>query len=123
MKSSEFIFDNVDLLHCKCHKISLDRDGLDIDSPKKYELNNNENKCFQYAVDVALNHEQIENHPERIFKTKTFINKNDWKEICFPSYKKDWKRFETNNKTTTFNILYVPYNSEKRRPVHISKHN
>ena len=27
MKSSEFIFDNVDLLHCKCHKISLDRDG------------------------------------------------------------------------------------------------
>lgn len=123
MKSSEFIFDNVDLLHCKCHKISLDRDGLYIDSPKKYELNNNENKCFQYAVDVALNHEQIENHPERIFKTKTFINKNDWKEICFPSYKKDWKRFETNNKTSTFNILYVPYNSEKRRPVHISKHN
>ena len=123
MKSSEFIFDNVDLLHCKCHKISLDRDGLYIDSPKKYELNNNENKCFQYAVDVALNHEQIENHPERIFKTKTFINKNDWKEICFPSYKKDWKRFETNNKTTTFNILYVPCNSEKRRPVHISKHN
>ena len=46
----------------------------------------NEKKCFQYAVDVALNHEQIENHPERIFKTKTFINKNDWKEICFPSY-------------------------------------
>ena len=34
MKGSEFIFDSVDLLHYKCHKTSLNRGGLYIDSPK-----------------------------------------------------------------------------------------
>ena len=29
-------------------------------------LKNNDNKCFQYAFTVALNHEQIKNNPERI---------------------------------------------------------
>ena len=33
MKGSEFIFDSVDLLYYKCHKISLDQGGLYIDSP------------------------------------------------------------------------------------------
>ena len=27
---------------------------------------NNDDKFFHYATTVALNHEQIENHPERI---------------------------------------------------------
>ena len=27
---------------------------------------NNDNKCFQQALAVALNHKQIENHAERI---------------------------------------------------------
>ena len=33
MKGSDFIFDCVNLLHYKCHKINLKRDGLYIDSP------------------------------------------------------------------------------------------
>ena len=34
MKGSESIFDGVDLLYYKCHKISLSRGGSYIDSPK-----------------------------------------------------------------------------------------
>ena len=34
---------------------------------------NNDNKCFQYAVTVALNHKQIKNNPERTSKIKPFL--------------------------------------------------
>ena len=40
-----------------------------------------------------------------------FIDK--WKEINFPSHKKDWKKFESKNKSIVLNILDVPYNNEK----------
>ena len=36
--------------------------------------NKNDNKCFQYAVLVALNHEEIRKHCKRIAKIKAFIN-------------------------------------------------
>ena len=41
---------------------------------------NNDDKCFQYAITVALNHEQIKDHPERISKIKYFIDQYNWKE-------------------------------------------
>ena len=65
MRGSEFVFNSVDLLYCKFHRIILNRSGSYIDSPKllknkKATINpkNNDDKCFQYAVTVALNHEQ-----------------------------------------------------------------
>ena len=61
---------------------------------------------------VALNHDQVENHPERISNIKSFINQYSWNKIKFPSHKKDWKKFESNNKSIVLNILYVPYNTE-----------
>ena len=66
MKGSEVIFDSVDLLYYNLNKISLNHGGSYIDSPKwlknkKATINpkNNDNRCFQYAVTAALNHEQI----------------------------------------------------------------
>ena len=67
MKGSDFVFDSVDLLYYKLHKISLNRGGSYIDSPewlknKRSTINPkniNDDKCFQYSVTVALNHEQI----------------------------------------------------------------
>ena len=43
---------------------------------KKTTINskNNDEKCFQYAVAVALNHEQIKHHPERISNITPFID-------------------------------------------------
>ena len=61
MKGDKFVFDSVDLLYYKCHKISLVRVGSYTDFPKwlknkKATINhkNNDDKCFQYAVTVAL---------------------------------------------------------------------
>ena len=60
-------------MYYKLHKISLNRGGSYKDSPnwlknKKATINpkNNDDKWFQYAVAVALNHEQTKSHPERI---------------------------------------------------------
>ena len=81
MKGIEFIFDSVDLLYYKPHRISLNRRGSYIDSPewlknKKPTINpkNNEDKCLQYVVTVALNHEQIKKDPQKISKIKSFID-------------------------------------------------
>ena len=94
-----------------------------IDSPKwlknkKTTINpkNKDDKCFQYALTVALNYEQIKDHPERISKIKPFIDQQDqynWKDIDFPSHSKDWKKFESNNKSIALSILYVFLNIEK----------
>ena len=73
MRGSEFAIDSVNSLYYKLHKISLNRGRSYKDSPnwlknKKATINpkNNDDKCFQYAVAVALNHEQTKSHPERI---------------------------------------------------------
>ena len=58
MKGIEFVFDRLNLLHYKCHKTSLNRGGLYMDSPKWLKnknatinpKNNNYDKCFQNAV-------------------------------------------------------------------------
>ena len=66
MRGSEFIFDSVDALHYDFNKINLSRGGSYIDSPewlknKKAAINtkNSEDKCFQNALTVAENYEQI----------------------------------------------------------------
>ena len=43
---------------------------------------------------------------------KPFINQYNWNETDFSSQGKDWKKFESNNKSIAINILYVPYNTE-----------
>ena len=52
-----------------------------------------------------------------------FIDQYNWKGIEFPSYSKDWKKFEQNNKTIALNILFVPYNTKQIKQAYISKYN
>ena len=130
MRESEFIFDGVVALHYDFNKISLSRGKSYIDSPewlknKKATINpkHNDDTCFQYALTVALNYQNIENNPERVSKIKPFIDQYNWKEIDFPSHKKDWKKFESNNKSIAPNILYVSHNTKEIRHVYKSKYN
>ena len=91
---------------------------------KKSTLNpkNNDYKCFQYPATLALNLDNIDNHPERISKIKPFINQYNWKDIDFPPTNKDWKKFELNNKVA-LNILYIPHNTRKIQVAYKSKNN
>ena len=77
---------------------------------------------FQYAVTLALNLDNIDNHPERVSKIKPFIEKYNWEDIGFQSTSKDWEKFESNNEVA-LNILYVPYNTKKINIAYKSKNN
>ena len=120
-KGNDFVFESVDLLAYSVHKISLKRGKLYIKSPewvvnKRARINpkNKDNKYFQYSITVALSHQNIENHPERISNIKPFINQYNWEGIDFPAGIKDWKKFEQNNKTIALNILYIPPPMQKQ---------
>ena len=92
-----------------------------VDSPKWLKdkgatinpKNKKDNKCFQYATAVALNHENFLKNVQRTSKIEPFIGQYEWKGIHFPSYSKDWKKFEQNNKTVALNISFVPYNTKQ----------
>ena len=47
---------------------------------KKATINpkNNDDKCSQYAITVALNNEQIKKDPQRISKIKHFTDQYNW---------------------------------------------
>ena len=71
MRGSDFEFDGTHLLYYDFNKISLDRGGSYIESAKwikdkKSTINpkNNDYKCFQYAVTVALNRDKIKKDPQ-----------------------------------------------------------
>ena len=69
-------------------------------------INKKDNKCFHYAVTVALNYAEIKKDPQVITKIKPFINKCNWEGITFPSEKDDWKKSEK-NVTIALNVLYA----------------
>ena len=128
MKGSEFEFDGVNFLYYDFNKISINRGGSYIDSPKwlkdkKSTKNpiNNDYKCFQYAVTLALNFDKIRKNPQRISKIKPFIDQYNWKDIDFPATSKNWKKLESNNEIA-LNILYVPHNTKKIQVAYKSKH-
>ena len=119
LRGSEIKFVGVNFLYYDFNKLSINRGGSYIDSPKwlkdkKSTINpkNNDHKCFQYAATLALNLDKIKKDPQRISKIKPFIEQYNWKEIEFPSNSKDLKKFELNNEIA-LNILYVPHNIEK----------
>ena len=82
MRGSEFVYDSVDVLYYNLNKVSFSRGGSNIDSPKwlknkKAQINpqnKKDDRCFQYAVTVTLNHEQIKNNPQRTSKINPFID-------------------------------------------------
>ena len=72
MRGSEFIRDSVDLLYYHLQKIGLKRNRSYIDSTewlknKKATINpkNNDDNCFQYALNVSLNCQNIKKKPSK----------------------------------------------------------
>ena len=129
MRGSEFEFDGVNFLYYDFNKTSINRVGSYIDSPKwlkdknsTINPKNNDDKCFQYAVTLALNLDKIKKDPQRVSKIKPFTEKYNLEDIDFPSTSKDWKKIECNNEVT-LNILYVPYNTKKINIAYKSKNN
>ena len=77
---SNYIFESVDILNIHFHKIDLKRGKSYIKAPpwilnKRTTINpkyTKGNKCVQYSIIAALNHEEIGTDPQRISKIKPF---------------------------------------------------
>ena len=71
LRGSEFVFDYVLLLYYKNLRINIYRSGSYIDSVDCIEnkvatinpINKKDNKCFKYAVTIALNYDGIKKTP------------------------------------------------------------
>ena len=70
-------------------------------------INKNDNKCFQYATTVVLNHEEIGTSSQRISKIQCFISKYNWEGINYLTEKDDWEKFEKINLAIALNVLYA----------------
>ena len=79
MRGSDLIFDSVQLMCYKCHRVNFRHGDPYIDSPdqirkkKKKNPKITDDKCFQYAATVASNYEKLKWNPERISNIKPFI--------------------------------------------------
>ena len=130
MKGSDFIFNGINYLYYDLNRKTISKGGSYIESPKwlkdkKCIVNqkDNDNKCFQYVATLALNFDDIDRNPQRVSKIKPFIDNYNWNNINFPAAKKDWNKFELNNKNAALNILDVPFNTKKVEIAYKSKYN
>ena len=130
MRGSDFVFNGINYFYYDFNRVSISKGGSYIDSPKwlkdkKSTVNqkNNDNKCFQYATTLALNFNKVNKDPQRMSKIKPFIENYNWNDTNFPANKKDWNRFEVNNKNVALNIYYVPFNIKKIEIAYKFKYN
>ena len=70
-------------------------------------VNKKDSECFQYAVTVTLNFEEIKKDTQAITKIKPFINQYNWDEINFHQKKIIRKKNEKNNVTIALHVLYA----------------
>ena len=99
-EKSNLVFESVDLMLYKVHKKSLKIGSLYISSPKwlanKKATINPKNtqcsQCFAYSITVALNHQKIKNHSERIKHIPPFADQYNCKDIDFLAGVKGWKK-------------------------------
>ena len=67
---------------------------------------NKDEGCFKWAVIVALHHEEIKHHPERISLLRPYENQYNWKRLEFPVSIKKIAKFEKNNPGIAINVLF-----------------
>ena len=105
VKGSNYTFERVDLLEYHLHKVTLNRgssyipsqDWLSHKNSTINPFNDKDNRCFLYAIVIAVNYQHIANNPQRISNLIPFIVKYNWNRIDFPAGHKDCSAFEKNN--------------------------
>ena len=109
--NSRFVFDEVLFMDIDFHQLNLTRGSSYVPLPewlanRKAIINpqNQDQKCFKWAVIAASRWEEIDSHPERVFKLKRFEKDFDWSGIKFLVSVKDIKGFETKNRIS-INLL------------------
>ena len=98
-EASDFDFESVELLQYNLYKIKLKRGRSYIESPEwirnklatKNPKNEGHNNCFQYAITIALNHQNIETIQKEYQTLDPFLTNIIWGEgginfFCTPKW-------------------------------------
>ena len=126
IKESDFVFESVELMDYKPHRIRLRRGGSFLKSPewlanKKATINpknKNDYECLRWSIISALNYNEImKKEFENIFKKIKHEDKD------FSSHQRDWENFEQNNESIARNVLFASQNSEEITLKYKSEHN
>ena len=126
IKGSEFIFESVELMDYKLHRVRLRRSGSCIKSPEWLlhegatinPKNKNDDECLWWSTASALNYNEI--------TKKEFVNifkKNKYEDKDFSSHQRDWENFEQINESVALSVLFASQNSEEVTLVYKSEHN
>ena len=126
IKGSDFVFESVELMDYKLHRVHLRRGGSYIKSPewllyKRATINPKSEEDDEYLRDsiiLGLNYNEIKGKElESIFKRIRHEDED------FLSYQRDWEIFEQNNESIALIILFASQNSEEITLEHKSEHN
>ena len=128
LKGSQSLFDYVQLLYYKCHKIKSNWGGSYIDSPDWIKnknatinsINKKDNKCFQYTEAVALDLEEVGKNLVKIAKAKPFINITR-KESIF--HQKKMIRKKLKRIIEQLLSMFCMLKKKNIYPAYVSKHN
>ena len=126
IKGRDFVFESVDLMDCKLHRVRLRRGGSYIKTPKwlenkkavKNPKNIDDDECLRWSIIWALNYNEIiKKEFENIFEKIKHEDKD------FSSQKREWENIEQNNESTALNVLFASQNSEEITLSYKSEHN
>ena len=126
IKGSNFIFQSVELMDYRLHRVRLRRDGSYIKSPeclanKKATLNpknKNDDECLWWSTISALNYNEIlKKEFESILKKIKHEDKD------FSLHQRDLENFEQNNESISLNALFSSQDSEEITIVYKSEYN
>ena len=116
IKGSSFVFESVELMDYRLHRVRLRRGKSYIKSPEcllhkgaTVNLNNkNDSECLRWLTISALKYNEIMKKDfENIFKKIKHENKD------FSSQQRDWENFEQNNESIALNVLFSSQDSEE----------
>ena len=82
-----------------------------------------ESYLFSVCYNCCIKSSKYCKIPSKNIKIKPYISRYNCKDIDSPSYQKDWKKIEQNNKTIAPNILFVPHNTKTIRLAYKSDYN
>ena len=109
---SGWIFQSIENLLLKIDKSIPLNGGSYINSPDVIKskgavinVQNKDNRCFEYAILSAQNHNEIKANPERPSKYKEPLGKLNFTGIEFPVSLKDIDKFEKNNPEIRVNVF------------------
>ena len=122
IKGSDFVFESVELMDYKLHRVRLRRGGSYIKSPEWLlhkgatinPKNKNDDECLRWSTISALNYNEI---------TKKEFENIKHKGKDFSSQQRDWEDFEQSNESITLNCLFSSQDSEEITLVYKSENN